>query len=100
MYSRQRPSPKYSRTKYWLKVEVQRSAACLPRPIFSSTGGGAIAGEFAHATRDYAYGLGAAGAGGPVLLAPGTIGSCPTNPNARPWADPSLTIGERFRALV
>ncbi len=41
MYSRQRPSAKYSRTKYWVRVEVQRSAACLPSPIFSSTGGGA-----------------------------------------------------------
>ena len=41
MYSRQLPSPKYSRTKYWVRVEVQRSAACLPSPIFSRTGGGA-----------------------------------------------------------
>ena len=43
MYSRQRPSAKYSRTKYWVRVEVQRSAACLPSTIFSSTGGGATA---------------------------------------------------------
>jgi GT2 family glycosyltransferase len=61
---------------------------------------GPIDSEFAHATADYDYGLRAASAGVPVLLAPGTIGSCPTNPNARPWADPSLTIGERFSALV
>ena len=41
MYSRQRPSLKYSRTKYWVSVDVQRSAACLPSTIFSITGGGA-----------------------------------------------------------
>ena len=41
MYSRQRPSPKYSSTKYWLRVEVQRSDACLPSTTFSMIGGGA-----------------------------------------------------------
>ena len=41
MYSRQRPSAKNSPTKYWVRVEVQRSAACLPSTIFSITGGGA-----------------------------------------------------------
>ena len=41
MYSRQRPSPKYSSTKYWVSVEVQRSVACLPSTTFSITGGGA-----------------------------------------------------------
>jgi GT2 family glycosyltransferase len=61
---------------------------------------GPIDGEFAHATADYDYGLRAASAGVPVLLAPGTIGSCPTNPNSAPWADPSLTLGGRFAALV
>jgi GT2 family glycosyltransferase len=61
---------------------------------------GPIDGEFAHATADYDYGLRAASAGVSVLLAPGTIGTCPTNPNDRPWADSSLTIGERLRALV
>ncbi len=35
------PSPKYSRTKYWVSVEVQRSDACLPSTTFSITGGGA-----------------------------------------------------------
>ena len=41
MYSRQRPSPKYSSTKYWLRVEVQRSDACLPSTTLAITGGGA-----------------------------------------------------------
>src|ERR671916_437206 len=35
------PSSKYACTMSWDSVEVQRSAACLPRLIFSSTGGGA-----------------------------------------------------------
>ncbi len=43
MYSRHFPSAKYSRTKCCVRVEVQRSAACLPSTIFSITGGGATA---------------------------------------------------------
>jgi GT2 family glycosyltransferase len=61
---------------------------------------GPIDGEFAHATADYDYGLRAVSAGIPLLLAPGTVGTCPYNPDTRPWADSSLTIRGRWRALV
>ena len=61
---------------------------------------GSIDGEFAHATADYDYGLRAASAGVPVLLAPGTIGTCPHNPSTEPWADPALTLRGRVRVLT
>jgi GT2 family glycosyltransferase len=61
---------------------------------------GPIDGEFAHATADYDYGLRAVREAVSLLLAPGTVGTCPYNPDVRPWADPTLTIRGRFRALV
>jgi GT2 family glycosyltransferase len=61
---------------------------------------GSIDGGFAHATADYDYGLRARSAGIPVLLAPGTIGTCPHNPSTEPWADPALTLRGRIRVLT
>lgn len=61
---------------------------------------GSIDGEFAHAMADYDYGLRATNVGVPILLAPGTIGSCPHNPSTEPWANPALTLRGRVRVLI
>jgi GT2 family glycosyltransferase len=61
---------------------------------------GRIDGEFEHAAADHDYGLRAADAGVPRLLAPATVGTCARNPGGKPWADPSLTTRERFHVLI
>lgn len=50
---------------------------CVPVTVARALGG--IDGEFAHAWADLDYGLRARAAGIPVLLAPGTYGTCPRN---------------------
>lgn len=50
---------------------------CVPVAIARTLGG--IDGEFSHAWADIDYGLRAREAGIPVLLAPGTYGTCPRN---------------------
>lgn len=50
---------------------------CVPVPVARTLGG--IDGEFSHAWADIDYGLRAREAGVPVLLAPGTYGTCPRN---------------------
>ena len=61
---------------------------------------GGIDGEFEHASADHDYGLRAASVGVPRLLAAGTVGTCVLNPSTAPWADPALTVRERFQVLV
>lgn len=61
---------------------------------------GRIDGEFEHAAADHDYGLRAANVGVPRLLAPGTVGTCVVNRGQEPWKDSTLTVRDRFRALV
>ena len=61
---------------------------------------GAIDGEYDHAAADHDYGFRAVDAGVPMLLSPGTVGTCPRNPSSEPWADPSLSVRDRFAVLV
>jgi GT2 family glycosyltransferase len=61
---------------------------------------GHIDGEFEHAAADHDYGLRAANVGVRRLLAPGTVGTCEKNPAGEPWADPALTVRDRFRILI
>jgi GT2 family glycosyltransferase len=70
----------------------------VPRAACERVGG--IDGEFEHASADHDYGLRAAKAGVPRLLAPGTVGTCVFNRCEEPWADPTLTVRERFQVLV
>jgi GT2 family glycosyltransferase len=62
---------------------------------------GRIDGELEHAAADYDYGLRAADAGVPRLLAPGTVGTCERDHGPTPpWADPTLAVRDRLRALI
>jgi GT2 family glycosyltransferase len=61
---------------------------------------GAIDGEYDHAAADHDYGFRAVDAGVPILLSPGTVGTCERNPTSQPWADPSLSVRDRFAVLV
>jgi GT2 family glycosyltransferase len=69
----------------------------IPRAAFQRVG--PIDGEFEHALADNDYGLRAAEAGVPRLLAPGTMGTCVRNREGAPWQNPALTLRERLRLL-
>jgi GT2 family glycosyltransferase len=56
--------------------------------------------RFLHAWGDVDYGLRLRRAGGSAWLAPGTLASCATNPEAQAWQDdPSLGFRERWSRL-
>lgn len=61
---------------------------------------GGIDGKFRHGYADFDYGLRAADAGIPVLLAPGMLATCRANPGPPAWRDPRRTAAERWRQLL
>jgi GT2 family glycosyltransferase len=62
---------------------------------------GRIDGQLGHAAADLDYGLRAAKVGVPPLLVPGTVGTCARDHGVTPpWADPTLAVRDRLRALV
>jgi GT2 family glycosyltransferase len=61
---------------------------------------GSIDGGFRHEAADFDYGLRARKAGVPRLLAPGALGVCTRNAASAPWADRSIGVGQRWRALI
>jgi GT2 family glycosyltransferase len=54
---------------------------------------------FTHAMGDFDYGLRARKAGIRVVVAPGTVGTCPRNDLRGSWRDSSLSTRERLRRL-
>jgi GT2 family glycosyltransferase len=56
--------------------------------------------DFAHAKADYDFGLRLRAAGGRVILAPGYLGECNTNPLSRSSAADNLSFPERWRRLT
>ena len=54
---------------------------------------------FTHAMGDFDYGLRARKAGIRVVVAPGTIGTCPLNGAGGSWQDPNLSLRDRLRNL-
>ena len=61
---------------------------------------GAIDGKFAHALADFDYGLRAAKAGVPSVLAPGTVGTCTRRVPSAPWLSADLALGARIGFLL
>ena len=55
---------------------------------------------FQHSTGDTDYGLMARMQGIPMLLAPGFVAECATNPPALSWRNPELPRAQRFRKLT
>ncbi|MGD0167863.1 MAG: glycosyltransferase family 2 protein [Gaiellaceae bacterium] len=60
---------------------------------------GPIDGQFAHSSTDFDYGLRAGKTGIRVLVAPGTVGTCPRDQQVLPWLDRSISVRERSRLL-
>ena len=61
---------------------------------------GGIDAAFRHAYADFDFGLRARAAGIPVLLAPGSVGTCAANAAAPAWRDRSLPARARWRHLI
>ena len=61
---------------------------------------GAIDGTFAHGLADFDYGLRAAKAGIPSVLAPGTVGICTRRVPSAPWLSADLTLRTRIDFLL
>jgi GT2 family glycosyltransferase len=82
-----------------VKVETfNGNVVLVPRLV--ATRIGPIDGALVHASADFDYGLRAADAGVPNLLAPGIIGTCALNPYGEPWLDRSLPVRQRLRHLL
>jgi GT2 family glycosyltransferase len=60
---------------------------------------GFLSPEFLHKSADYDFGLRLAKAGGRIVLAPGYVGSCNTNPAAGSVNEPGISVAERWRRL-
>lgn len=60
---------------------------------------GFLSPEFVHKTADYDFGLRLAQAGGLIVLAPGYVGTCDTNPAAGSVNEPGISVAERWRRL-
>jgi len=60
---------------------------------------GFLSPEFVHKTADYDFGLRLAKAGGKILLAPGYVGSCNTNPAIGSVNESGISLAERWRRL-
>ena len=60
---------------------------------------GTLDPAFTHAMGDFDYGLRARKAGVRVVVAPGTIGTCPRNDIRGSWRDSSLPVRKRLRQL-
>lgn len=69
----------------------------LPRSVVQKVGN--LDPAFTHAMGDFDYGLRARGAGVAVYVAPGTLGSCPTNAPEGTWQDGTLPLRERWRRV-
>jgi GT2 family glycosyltransferase len=61
---------------------------------------GFLSSEFAHGKADYDFGLRLRGSGGRVVLAPGYLGECDTNPISARSAAVNLAFTERWRRLT
>jgi len=61
---------------------------------------GNIEERFRHQFGDLDYGLRAKRAGFDVIVAPGFVGECSTNPNAGTWRDPESSVVHRWKNLV
>ena len=60
---------------------------------------GFLSPEFVHKTADYDYGLRLGKAGGRVVLAPGYMGTCDTNPASGTVNEAGISVAERWRRL-
>jgi len=70
----------------------------VPRRVAQATGN--LDPAFDHGFGDYDYGLRARRAGFGVLVAPGTVGTCPRNQRRLPWRDPALNWRQRWAAVT
>jgi GT2 family glycosyltransferase len=81
-------------------VEVETfngNVVLVPRSVTTKVG--LIDGVLSHSAADLDYGLRAAQAGVPALLATSTVGTCARDGSRRPWLDPTLNRRGRFRVL-
>ena len=69
----------------------------IPVAIDKALGG--FPSDYTHGMADNAFTLGARRSGIPVLLAPGTLGTCRRNSLSGTWQDKSLPSQRRFRLL-
>ena len=60
---------------------------------------GFLSPEFVHKTADYDFGLRLCKAGGKIVLAPGYVGNCVTNPVTGTLNEPGISFRERIRRL-
>lgn len=72
--------------------------ALISKAALSSIG--FLARDFVHARADYDFGLRLCADGGRVVLAPGYVGECNTNPLSRTSAASHLSFSERWRRLT
>ena len=73
------------------------NANCVLVPVGCVERIGTLDPTFTHAMGDFDYGFRALKAGLRVVVAPGTLGTCPRNPLSGSWRDPALSGFERFR---
>ncbi|MEX2527835.1 MAG: glycosyltransferase family 2 protein [Gemmatimonadota bacterium] len=73
------------------------NCALVPAPCVERIG--ILDPLFTHAMGDYDYGLRAREAGIPVVVAAGTIGTCPRNDVGGTWLDPRLPLSRRVALL-
>jgi len=70
----------------------------VPRKVMERVG--MIDPVFVHALGDYDYGFRVARAGFLVLALPGTVGTCPRNPEIERTRVLSMTLGERWKRML
>lgn len=69
----------------------------IPRAVAKKVGN--LDGTFTHGMGDFDYGLRARRLGVEVWVAPGYVGTCPRNSRTNTWADPKLSLRERWERI-